>query len=100
MVVETTWHTPTGWLVVNDALVVGPWRGGVRSDRYRRVPSDRVAQGVLVRTATCIEGRAEGHVNCLPLFDYGASPGAWSYQGQDYSHGVVRASGDSPEVQA
>jgi GH15 family glucan-1,4-alpha-glucosidase len=98
MVVETTWHTPTGWLVVNDALVVGPWRGGVRSDRYRRVPSDRVAQGVLVRTATCIEGRAEVLLNCLPLFDYGATPGTWGYQGQDYSHGVVRASGDSPEV--
>jgi alpha,alpha-trehalase len=98
MVLETTWHTPTGWLVVNDALVVGPWRDGIRSDHYRRVPSDRVAQGVLVRTATCIEGRAEVLLNCLPLFDYGATPGAWGYQGQDYSHGVVRASGDGPEL--
>ena len=58
MVLETTWHTPTGWLVVNDALVVGPWRGEARSDRYRRVPGDQVAQGVLLRTATCIEGRS------------------------------------------
>ena len=22
MVVETTWHTPTGWLVVQDAMVI------------------------------------------------------------------------------
>ena len=91
MVLETTWHTPTGWLVVSDALVVGPWRGGPRSDRYQRVPSDRVAQGVLVRTATCIEGRADVLLNCLPLFGYGATPGTWSYQGEDYSHGVASA---------
>ena len=25
-VLETTWQTPTGWAVVRDALVVGPWR--------------------------------------------------------------------------
>ena len=24
MVLETTWHTPTGWLVVEDLLVVRP----------------------------------------------------------------------------
>ena len=82
MVLETTWHTPTGWLVVTDALVVGPWRGGPRSDRYQRVPSDHVAQGVLVRTATCIEGRADVLLNCLPLSDYGATSATWSYQGQ------------------
>jgi hypothetical protein len=91
MVLETTWHTPTGWLVVTDALVVGSWRGGPRSDRYQLVPSDRVAQGVLVRTATCIEGRADVLLDCLPLFDYGATSGTWSYQGQDYSHAVASA---------
>jgi hypothetical protein len=37
---------PHGWLVINDALVVGPWWGGVRNERYRRVPSDRVAQNL------------------------------------------------------
>src|SRR3954454_7880851 len=25
-VLETTWMTPTGWLVVRDALLIGPWR--------------------------------------------------------------------------
>ncbi len=98
LVLETTWHTPTGWLVVTDALVIGPWRGGSRSDRYQRVPSDRVAQGVLVRTATCIDGRAEVVLNCLPLFDYGSTPGTWSYQGGDYAHGVAQAPGGGPEL--
>ena len=98
MVLETTWHTATGWLVVTDALVVGPWRGESRSDRYQRVPSDRVARGVLVRTATCIDGRAEILLNCLPLFDYGATAGTWRYQGGDYLHGVAQAPGGGPEL--
>jgi alpha,alpha-trehalase len=93
MVLETAWHTPTGWLVVTDALVLGPWRGESRSGRYQRVPSDRVARGVLVRTATCIDGRAELMLNCLPLFGYGATQGTWSDPGRDYLHGVVRAPG-------
>src|SRR5580704_1775320 len=25
MVLETRWATPTGWLVVRDALIMGPW---------------------------------------------------------------------------
>jgi alpha,alpha-trehalase len=98
LVLETTWHTPTGWLVVTDALAIGPWRGGSRSDRYQRAPSDRVAQGVMVRTATCIEGRAEVVLNCLPLFDYGTTSATWSYQGGDYSHGVAQAPGGGPEL--
>ena len=98
LVLETTWHTPTGWLVVTDALVVGPWRDGSRSDRYQRAPSDRVAQGVMVRTATCIDGRAEVVLNCLPLFDYGTAQATWSYQGDDYSHAVAQAPGGAPEL--
>ena len=98
LVLETTWHTPTGWLVVTDALVVGPWRDGSRSDRYQRAPSDRVAQGVMVRTATCIDGRAEVLLNCLPLFDYGTTPGTWRYQGGDYSHAVAQAPAGGPEL--
>ena len=99
MVLETTWHTPAGWLVVNDALVVGPWQGGMRSDRYQRVPSDRVAQGILVRTATCIDGRAEVVLDCLPLFGYGTSAATWSYQGEDYQHAAARPpDGSGPEL--
>ena len=35
-VLETTWHTPTGWLVVSDLLVVGPAPTDERRERYRR----------------------------------------------------------------
>ena len=51
MVVETTWQTPTGWMVVQDLLVVDQLkREGRRADyrrapgrfrRHRRAPADR-----------------------------------------------------------
>src|ERR1035438_4938571 len=27
MILETTWMTPSGWIVVRDGLAIGPWRG-------------------------------------------------------------------------
>ncbi len=84
MVLETTWQTPTGWLTVHDLLVVGPTQSEKRRADYRRAPSDFGAVGVLLRIATCISGRVEAVVNCAPLFDYGSSPGKWSYCGDGY----------------
>ncbi len=71
MVVETTWHTPTGWLVVQDLMVIREIDDGVRRPGYRRAPTDAAAAGVLLRTANCIAGRVEVQVDCLPLFDTG-----------------------------
>ncbi len=84
MVVETTWHTPTGWLVVQDLMVVREIDDGARRPGYRRAPTDAAAAGVLLRTATCIAGRVEVQLDCLPLFDYGTAPGHWSYDGDGY----------------
>ena len=39
-VLETTWHTPTGWLTVGDLLVIGPPDTDERREGYRRVPGD------------------------------------------------------------
>jgi trehalase-like protein len=37
MVLETTWGSPTGWAVVRDVLLVGPWRhDSARSGTQRR----------------------------------------------------------------
>ena len=30
MVLETTWQTPTGWMIVQDFLSIGPAQGGAR----------------------------------------------------------------------
>ena len=85
MVLETTWQTPTGWMTVHDLLVIGPIEGESRRPDYRRAPADFGAVGALVRIATCISGRVEAMVNCAAVFDYGSSPGNWSYQGEGYT---------------
>ena len=43
MVMETTWHTPTGWVIVQDFLSMGPVQQGGRRPQYRRTPSDVTA---------------------------------------------------------
>ena len=89
MVLETTWHTPTGWLTIHDAFLIGPSRNGVRRSNYRRVPGDSAARGMLMRLATCTRGHVEVELDCLPLFDYGGSQGAWSYDTPGYSSVMV-----------
>ena len=38
---ETTWQTPTGWLLVHDFLSMGPWyHVDHRSNDHRRAPDD------------------------------------------------------------
>jgi GH15 family glucan-1,4-alpha-glucosidase len=73
MVVETTWQTPTGWMIVQDLLVVDQLKHEGRRADYRRAPADFGATGVLLRIATCISGRVEVAVNCASVFDYGAT---------------------------
>jgi GH15 family glucan-1,4-alpha-glucosidase len=84
MVLETTWHTPTGWLVVNDMLVVRPVGDQKRRAGYERVPRVGAGVGTILRTATCISGKVEVASSCLPMFDYGATPSTWSYDSDGY----------------
>jgi alpha,alpha-trehalase len=98
MVLETTWSTPTGWLAVRDALVMGPWQGQERLAAQRRPPADNTGRGMLVRTATCISGQVDLLLDCLPLFDYGRVSGIWSYQGADYGAASCVAA-EHPELQ-
>ncbi len=84
MVLETTWHTPSGWMTIEDLLVVGPAESDERLERYRRVPGDSFPQGTLLRIATCFSGRVEVQLDCLPLFDYGVNAGEWNYDGSGY----------------
>ncbi len=40
MILETSWGTPTGWIIVRDLLVIGPWHHEQeRSKTLRRTPS-------------------------------------------------------------
>ncbi len=89
LVLETTWQTPTGWLLVHDCLVMRRWEGATRPERYRRPPGDFAAEGVLLRVATCIDGDVEVVLNCVPQFDYGREPGMWSYSGEGFGQAQV-----------
>jgi GH15 family glucan-1,4-alpha-glucosidase len=96
MVLETTWQTSTGWLVVRDCLVMQPWGGGARPPRYRRAPDDIVAARTLLRTATCIDGVVEVATSCVPQFDYGRMTGAWRYAGDGFD--VARITQEAGDV--
>ena len=83
-VLETTWHTPTGWMTVHDLLVMGPASSDQRRPTWHRVPDDATAQGTLLRIATCCSGRVEVQTNCFPMFDYGRTQGTWGYADAGY----------------
>jgi alpha,alpha-trehalase len=76
--VVTSWKTPTGWVVVRDALTIGPRRGEDTVTPHTRPPFDQDADHVLVRTASCIDGKVEIDLVCEPAFDYGRVPGEWT----------------------
>jgi alpha,alpha-trehalase len=97
LVVETMWATPTGWLVVRDALIMGPWTREGRPPGYVRPPGDFVAQHALVRSALCIDGHVDVEVQCMPQFDYGRAFGMWEYAGEGYDSARCAVEGQ-PEL--
>jgi GH15 family glucan-1,4-alpha-glucosidase len=77
-VLVTTWKTPSGWVVVRDALTVGPWDHEDEVTPHTRPPADDDADHMLVRTVECVDGRVEVELVCEPSFDYGRTPAAWT----------------------
>ncbi len=76
-VMTTTWHTPSGWIVVRDALTMGPRTSADRVTPHTRPPADDDAEHLLVRTVECLEGSVEIELVCEPAFDYGREPAVW-----------------------
>jgi alpha,alpha-trehalase len=74
----TSWKTPTGWVVVRDALTMGPRRGKDTVTPHSRPPADEDADHALVRTARCIGGTVEIDLVCEPAFNYGHVPAEWT----------------------
>ena len=67
LVVETSWWTPGGWLVVTDALLIGPWHHeDERSSTHRRAPTDYDAAHVLLRVIRCVNGQVQVDMDCTP----------------------------------
>jgi GH15 family glucan-1,4-alpha-glucosidase len=76
-VMTTTWHAPGGWLLVHDALTMGPRAGADVVTPHTRPPADDDADHALVRTIECLEGSVEIELVCEPAFDYGREPASW-----------------------
>ncbi|KAB2345732.1 glycoside hydrolase family 15 protein [Actinomadura rudentiformis] len=96
MVMETTWWTHGGWLVVTDALLMGPWHHETeRSHTHRRAPTDYDADHVLLRMVRCVNGQVQVRLDCMPVFDYGRAPARWEHTGAGYHEAVARGNGVS-----
>jgi GH15 family glucan-1,4-alpha-glucosidase len=76
-IVETTWMTPSGWVVVRDALTIGPWKDSSDPMSHTRPPTDTDADRVLVRTIECIQGSVQVEMVCEPEFDYARADAQW-----------------------
>jgi GH15 family glucan-1,4-alpha-glucosidase len=93
-IVETTWGTRTGWVIVRDVLLVGPWHHeDERSTTHRRSPTDYDADHVLLRTMRCVNGSVEMNLECSPVFDYGLNHPSWEYTTSGYHEAVAQAEG-------
>jgi alpha,alpha-trehalase len=98
MVLETSWGTPTGWIVVRDLLLMGPWHHEQElSHTHRRAPTDYDASHVLLRTVRCVSGEVQVALGCEPMFDYGRKPARWVYTERGYHQGL--ATGDGQELE-
>ena len=92
LILETTWQTHTGWLIVRDTLVMGPWHDiETRSRTHRRTPMDWDAEHILLRTVRCVSGTVELVMNCEPSFDYHRNNASWEYSASAYGEAISRA---------
>jgi len=77
-ILATTWKTPTGWVLVRDALTLGPREHEDKVTPHTRPPADDDGDHWLVRTVRCLEGTVEMELVCEPVFDYGRTTAAWT----------------------
>jgi alpha,alpha-trehalase len=82
-VLVTTWKTPSGWIVVRDALTIGPRDHEDTVTPHTRPPADDDADHMFVRTVECIDGSVEIELVCEPVFDYGREVAEWKLVGED-----------------
>jgi len=98
MVLETSWGSANGWIIVRDVLIIGPWRHTeARSKTQRRPPTDYDASHVLLRMVRCVNGEMQLALDCEPVFDYGRHFGRWAYSEEGYQQGICRC--DDSEVE-
>src|SRR5918996_3922242 len=85
-VLETTWMTGSGWVIVRDAMTLGDWRQENDFEPHRRPPPDDEAEHVLVRTVECVQGEVDIEMICQPAWEYGATRVDWERRGGAGAH--------------
>ncbi len=99
MVLETSWGTRGGWVIIRDVLLMGPWdHQRQRAATQRRAPTDYDAGHVLLRTVRCVNGEMQLIMDCEPVFDYGRVLGRWQYVADGYSQGICRGEGTDQQL--
>src|SRR5919202_3744441 len=92
MVLETSWGSDGGWIIVRDVLLIGPWHHQDELSRsHQRAPTDYDADHVLLRMVRCVTGQVQVVLECEPVLDYGRRPVSWSYTDRVYHQGLARA---------
>jgi GH15 family glucan-1,4-alpha-glucosidase len=76
LVIETTWVTDTGWVVVHDALTIAEW--AAEGGKGNRPDTEHESDHSLLRTMTCVDGEVEMEMECVPRFGYGLEGTTWT----------------------
>jgi GH15 family glucan-1,4-alpha-glucosidase len=99
MILETSWGTATGWIIVRDVLLIGPWRHDTEvAHDYRRTPTDYDAERVLLRTIRCVSGEVQTVMECEPMLDYGRTAVRWQHTEKGYHQAVASPDGNDIEL--
>jgi GH15 family glucan-1,4-alpha-glucosidase len=99
-VLETSWGNSSGWIIIRDVLLIGPWRHqDDRSRSQRRAPTDYDAEHTLLRQVRCVNGEMQLTIDCEPVFEYGSQFGTWTYGSDGYREVRCRTDGSAPELQ-
>jgi alpha,alpha-trehalase len=90
MVLETSWDSGEGWVIVRDCLLMGPWRHShPETSSHTRPPTDYDAEHILLRTVRCVNGTVSLEMSCEPVFDYGRRRENWQRTGREYYQAAV-----------
>jgi alpha,alpha-trehalase len=86
MVLETTWGSGEGWVIIHDCLVMGPWKHhNPERGSHRRPPTDYDAEHLLLRTVTCTNGSMQLIMDCEPVFYYGRQRAHWNFTDRGFN---------------
>jgi GH15 family glucan-1,4-alpha-glucosidase len=94
-VLETSWMTDTGWMVVHDALVLATESDEDGESVRARALGPRDAAHMLVRTVECVHGSIEVEALCEPAFDYATEEATWKLVDKEGLAADVSGGGES-----